>query len=196
MSRAYEGPPILLEIDGGGWKDMVDRSERWFGNVLMTQTTFLTLLDGTVEKLEEPHLRAYFDAMRERARTHQEGARELYRSIGREPAGAGTGARSGAGGIVGRVREAAADLVGLAGGAASPWRDLHELRLANVSSMGAFAVAEQLGFSLGLPDTAKIAFDIVAEKSTDDLLLQEFILELAPAAILYDDAAWQQADGS
>lgn len=189
MSQPYRGEPILVEIGREGWDDMLDRSERWFGNVLTTQASFRYLVEHVVEKVEEPHLSAYLRAMHERARGHEQVAEELYRSIGREP----KRFRATVGRMTSRFREGLADVVGLAGGAASPWRDIHQLQLSNYNSMGTFAVAEQLGFSLGLPNTARMAFDVVAEKSTDDLLLKEFMLELAPASILYGEGGWLRA---
>jgi hypothetical protein len=89
-----------------------------------------------------------------------------------------------AGSVVGKVRRTAADLQGKAGGAQTGWRELHQLLLANVNAMGAFAIAEQLGLALGLPEIVDITFPVVQELSTAQLLLQELLLETAPPAIL------------
>ena len=81
--------------------------------------------------------------------------------------------------------ELAADLVGWMGGAASPWGDLRQLLLANLDALGAFSIAEQLGYSLGLPAMAESCFAIGREKHTHQLLIMEYMLEMGPAAILY-----------
>lgn len=47
-----------------------------------------------------------------------------------------------------------------------------------------FAVAELLGLSLG-KEIDSIAFPIVHEKTVHQMLLQEYMLEIAPISILY-----------
>lgn len=49
----------------------------------------------------------------------------------------------------------------------------------------AFAVVEQLGLALGIPRLVDLAFHVTTEKSTDQLLLQEFGLEICSFSILY-----------
>lgn len=107
-------------------------------------------------------------------------AEQMFALIGRSPAKA----RQLGGSVMAKGREAIADIQGLLGGAESGWRDLHQLLLADVNAMGAFAIAEQLGLALGLPEIVEIAFPVVQELSTAQLLLQEFLLEMAPLAIL------------
>lgn len=54
--------------------------------------------------------------------------------------------------------------------------------------MSAFAVAEQLGLALGIPEILDITFDVVSEKSTDQLLLQECASEICSKSILYQQS--------
>jgi hypothetical protein len=42
--------------------------------------------------------------------------------------------------------------------------------------MGTFAVAEQLGMALSIHGIVDVAFLVTAEKLTDQLLLQEYVL--------------------
>jgi hypothetical protein len=117
----------------------------------------------------------------EAARAHEARVAEMYRVIGRTPGKAG----SIAGAAMGKAREALGGLVGAAAGAVGPWRDLHQLFLVSQGALGAFAVAEQLGYALGLPALASTAFDVGLEKYKHHRLLQEFVLEFASIAILY-----------
>jgi len=56
-------------------------------------------------------------------------------------------------------------------------------------ALGAFAIVEQLGYALGLPELADPAFRVVAEKTKDHLVIQEFLLEMGPASILLHEEA-------
>lgn len=56
-------------------------------------------------------------------------------------------------------------------------------------ALGAFAIVEQLGYALGLPELAEPAFRAVAEKTKDHLLIQEYVLEMAPVGILLEQDA-------
>jgi hypothetical protein len=76
-------------------------------------------------------------------------------------------------------------MLGTAGGAAAPWRDLQQLFLGSLNAMSAFGAAEQLGYALGLHRLAETCFDVVAEKHRDHLVLQELTLEFAPWGVLY-----------
>lgn len=60
--------------------------------------------------------------------------------------------------------------------------------LIQLNSMGTFAVVEQLGLALGIPRLVELTFTVVAEKSTDQLLLQEFVLEICSYSILYKES--------
>ncbi len=119
------------------------------------------------------------------ARRHEEEARSLFRAIGRKP----SDGRSLAGSAAAKVAEAVAGVVGFAGGARGNWKDLPQLLLESMDALGAFAVAEQLGYALGLPELAEPASRVVAEKTRDQLLIQEYVLETGPVAILYHEDA-------
>jgi hypothetical protein len=181
MNSSNSSTSILLELDEQTWKDSLDRVETWLGNVLMIQTNFRQLIEDTVDKVHEPHIRAYLADILEQAKQHEQQAEELSRVIGRDP----SKARKLSGTVMSKVNQVVADIQGVAGGARGGWQDLRQLLLANLDSMGAFAIAEQLGLALGLPQIVDITFPIVQEKSRHQLLLQEYMLEMAPVSILY-----------
>lgn len=181
MNQATATEPILLELDETSWEEYIDRTEQWFGNVLMTQTAFRALAEETLEKVEEPHLREYLRDIIETARRHEQKAEELYRLIGREP----HAARKLGGNLWAKAREAMADLIGMAGGAKGGWRDLHQLYLASLNSMSAFAAAEQLGLALGMPEIVEVTMAVAREKFSHHRQLQELVADFAPISILY-----------
>ncbi len=179
----YTGPPLILDLGEEPWQRQLDGVERWLGNVLLVQASFRKLAEDTAEKIHEPHIREYLGDLAARAREQERSAEELFEVIGRTP----SKARKFAGSLMATARRAVADLQGALGGAEGGWRDLHQLLLADVNAMGAFAVAEQLGLALGLPRVVEITFPIVQELSTAQLLLQELLLEMAPPALLYGE---------
>lgn len=73
----------------------------------------------------------------------------------------------------------------VAAGIKGPWQHLHQLYLSNTNLMSAFAVVEQIGLALGIPEIIDVTFPIILEKSADQLLIQEFVLEMAGISILY-----------
>lgn len=181
MDKAMQ--PILIELDAATRNKQLDRAQAWFQNVLLTQASYRQLLEDTVEKIEEPHLKQYLAEMAVRAKQHEEKLPELFSAIDREP----SDVRKLLGQLAGKTREALGGLISIAGGAVGPWQDLHQVFLFNYNSMSALAVAEQLGLALGIPRVMEIAFGMVAEKSTDQLLLQEFLLEMSSMSILYKE---------
>src|SRR5262245_64866993 len=114
---------------------------------------------------------------------HEELVRGLTRTLGREP----SCGRSLGGAAIAKGAEVVAGVVGMAGSARGDWNDLRQLLLQSQDALGAFAVVEQLGYALGLPELADPAFRAVAEKSKDHLLIQEFVLEMAPVSVLLHD---------
>ncbi|HKN87053.1 MAG TPA: hypothetical protein VJV04_09355 [Nitrospiraceae bacterium] len=120
-------------------------------------------------------------ALVETAKEHERKVDDLYAVIGREPSSV---RRVGAA-LMSKGSEVVADVEGFMGGATGAWKDIRVLLIANLDSMGAFAVAEQLGLALGIPNIVDITFPIVHEKSTQHLLLQEYMLEMASVSILY-----------
>lgn len=184
MNLAQMTEPIVLEIDPQTWTQHLDRVEKWLGNVLMVQTTYRQLVESTAGKIEEPHIREYLRGLAEGAKDHEQKAEELYRLIGRDPS---TG-RKFAGSVMTVVQQAMGGLQGMMGGAAGGgWRQMRQLLLVNMDAIGAFAMAEQLALSLGLHKMAEIAFNVVNEKTAHQLLIQEYMLEMGPIAILYQE---------
>lgn len=181
MDKEQAKHPILLELDDECRQEHFDRAEAWFKNVQLTQASFRQLLEDTVEKIKEPHIKDYLQTMLQHAQEHEEKAEALFAVIGRKP----SNARKLVGNILGKSRKAWADVIAFGGGATGPWQDLQQLYIANLNSMSAFAVAEQLGLALGIPEILDITFAVVSEKSNDQLLLQECALEMCSKSILY-----------
>ncbi|QEH38447.1 hypothetical protein OJF2_70500 [Aquisphaera giovannonii] len=180
MATDLAAAPILLELDDATWSKQIDRAAAWLGDALTVQEKFRKLAEDTAASLKEPHIKKYIQDIARHAAAHEELVRGLARAIGREP----SGGRSLAGSVLAKGAELVADVVGLAGGARGNWKDLRQLLLASQDAMGAFAIAEQLGYALGLPKLSDPAFRAAAEKTRDHLVIQEFVLEMAPASIL------------
>ena len=183
MENKQAKQPILIELGKDTREEHYERAAAWFKNVQLTQASFRQLLEDTVEKVEEPHIKDYLRTMLEHAREHEDGAEALFAVIGRKP----SSMRKMAGNLLGKSREVWADAIALAGGAKGPWQDLQQLYISNLNSMSAFAVAEQLGLALGIPEILDITYPIVSQKSTDHLLLQECALEMCSKSILYQE---------
>ena len=173
--------PIFIELDPGCREELFDKAEAWFKNVQLTQASFRQLLEDTVEKIEEPHIKDYLSTMLSHAMEHEQKAEALFEAIGRKP----SMIRVKLGDLAGKGRELLSDMIALAGGAKGPWQDVHQLYISNLNSMSAFAVAEQLGLALGIPEIVDITFPVISQKSTDHLLLQEIALEMCSMSILY-----------
>lgn len=184
MNNKKTEQPILIELDAACREDQFEKVESWLRNVQLTQASFRQLLEDTVEKVQEPHIKDYLNTMLQQAKAHEKKAEALFPVIGRKP----SSVRKLAGNLLGKSREVWADLLALGGGAKGPWQDLQQLYISNLNSMSAFAVAEQLGLALGIPEILEITFDVIAEKSSDQLLLQECALEMCSKSILYDQS--------
>ena len=180
MATETTAGPILLELDEATWAEQLDRAAAWLGDTLMAQEKFRKFAADTAAKIREPHIKKYLEDIVDRAKAHEELARGLTRAIGREP----SGGRSLAGAALAKGGELVAGVVGLAGGARGNWKDLRQLLIESQDALGAFAIVEQLGYALGLPELADPAFRVVAEKTKDQLLILEYMLEMGPAAIL------------
>lgn len=181
MDNKQKNQTILIELDAECRQEHYDRAASWFKNVQFTQASFRQLLEDTVDKVEEPHIKDYLYTMLEQAREHEQKVESLFAVIGQKPASI----RTIMGEFLGKSREAWADLLAFAGGAKGPWQDLQQLYISNLNSMSAFAVAEQLGLALGIPEILDITFEVVKEKSSAQLLLQECALEMCSKSILY-----------
>ena len=181
MASNLTTQPVLIELDNECREEHYDRAAGWFKNVQLTQASFRQLLEDTVDKIEEPHLKDYLLTMLDHAKEHEQKAEALFAIIGRKP----SSMRVLLGELTGKSRELWADVIALAGGVKGPWQDVQQLYISNLNSMSAFAVAEQLGLALGIPEILDITFPVVAQKSTDHLLLQEVALEMCSMSILY-----------
>jgi hypothetical protein len=176
--------PVQLELDAKSWDRFLDNAAKWFDNLVLVQASYRKLLEDTLEKINEFHIKAYLTEILERAKQHEAQLDNLYKIINRDP----SKIRKTLGTVIGKADQLLGGLMAATGGLKGPWQDLHQLYLSNTNTMGAFAVAEQLGLALGLPEILDITFPIVREKSTDQLLLQEFVLEMAGVAILYHES--------
>ena len=174
----------LLELDAKSWDRFFDNAAKWFDNLVLVQASYRKLLEDTIEKINEFHIKAYLTEILERAQQHEAQIDKLYKIINRDP----SKIRKTLGTVLGKADQLLGDLMAGTSGVKGPWQDLHQLYLSNTNTMGAFAVAEQLGLALGLPEILDVTFPIVREKSTDQLLLQEFVLEMAGVAILYNES--------
>lgn len=181
MALTNSFSPILVELDPERWNQFLDRCESWFYNVAAVQSSFRKLAEDTRQKVNEPHIQLFLDEVIETAKRHEQSAAELFRLIDRKPA-----THKLAGSVMAKIRELTADMVGTTGGAASGWRDMHQLFLSSQNAISAFAAAEQLGYALGLNEITDLTFTVVNEKTTQHLLLQELLLEMAAVAILYE----------
>ncbi len=173
---------ILIELDDKSWSDFRDSAAKWFDNLLLVQSSYQKLLEDTVEKVTEMHIKAYLSEMHERAKQHEEKIEELYKIIDRDS----SVIRKTLGTVLGKARQVLADAIALTGGVAGPWQDMQQLYLANTNTMSAFAVVEQIGLAMGIEEITNIAIPIEMDLATDHLILQELVLEMAGVAIMYD----------
>jgi hypothetical protein len=180
MSIETAARPLLLDLDEATWDAQIDRAAAWLGDALMVQEKFRKFAEDVAAQIREPHIKAYLQELVGRARAHEERIADMTRAIGREP----SAGRSLAGAALAKGGELIAGAVGLAGGARGDWKDLRQLLIESQDALGAFAIVEQLGYALGLPELADPAFRATAEKQKDHLLIQEFVLEMGPIAIL------------
>lgn len=180
-SRAAE--PILLELGQERWDQFTDDIAAWLRNVTLAQSSFRHLAEETAEKIENPRVKEMVQRVAVSAKGHEQKVEELYRLIGREP----SDVTKVLGEVTAKGRQLLGNLLGMTGGASGPWHDLRQLLLANLNAIGAFGAVEQIGLTLGLPELAQVAFSVVRDKSTEQLVIEEYMLELAPQAILYGD---------
>lgn len=185
------GGPILVELGEERWKELIDSVADWLRTVRLAQAAYRKLAEETAEAIADPRMKEAIARIVATAKAHEDRVDELCALIDREP----PKLAEMLGGIAGRARQGLGHLLGLAGGAPGAWNDLRQLLLANLNAIGAFGAAEQLGLTLGLPELARISFEIVRDKSVDQLIIEELMLELAPQAILYDDASLGIATG-
>lgn len=172
---------VLVELDETNWNQFLDRAALWFDNLTLVQSAYRKLLEDTIEKVAEFHIRAYLSDMAERASAHEAKIDELYRLVNRES----STIRQGLGTLLGKADQVIGDLMAVSSGIAGPWQDLHQLYLSCTNTLSAFGVTEQIGLALGIPEIIDIVFPIQLDKAMDQRILQEFALEMAGIAILY-----------
>lgn len=181
---SHDARPLLVEIDPQTRNTFLDRVEPWLVTTATLQGTFRKLLEDSIGDIEEPHIRAEFERMLRDAREHEERIGDIAHAFGRDPSAAPL--KSVASTLLSKTREVAGGLEGLAGGArGSGWRNVRELLLTNLDTIGGFGVTQQLGLTLGIPEVVKIVFPIIDRKTRHQLYFQETMLEMAPKAILY-----------
>src|SRR3954447_19563130 len=140
MSTAIQ-QAVLFEIDEKSWDTHLDRVERWFHHMQTVQTAFRKLVEDTLPKMHDSHLREYLTEILERAKDHESKTDDLLRMIGRDP----SASRNALGTGFAKAQELVADLKGFAGGAMSGWRDLQQLVHASLDGIAVFGVAQDLG---------------------------------------------------
>lgn len=177
-----DGQVMLLELDEENWEQFYDNAQKWLDNLLMTQSSFRQLAEDSKDKITEVHLRKYISDIYERAVKHEEQIDRLYEFVKRDP----SKVRGMLGSLLGKSQKAFGQVLAIGGGVTGPWQHLHLMFLSNLNAIGAFSVAEQIGLALAIPEMADLAFHIAAEKQTDQLLLQEVVLEMSVPSILYN----------
>ncbi|MCP8968393.1 hypothetical protein [Ectobacillus ponti] len=175
---------ILIELDDKTRERHLQETERWFEHVLTAQTAFEALLAKAIPAIQEPHIREALEKIQDASRDHHAYAKRLFTLIGRSP---DTVLDRILGTTSAKLEEGLFVFQDMMGGAVGSWQYLHHLLLLNQQAMGAFAVAEQLGYSLGMKELVDIAFPTAHEKHIHQLLLQEYMLEMAPISILYKE---------
>ena len=180
MSAAVE-EAVLFEVDKKGWDTMLDRTERWFHHVQMLQTTFRKMVEDTLPKMHDSHLRQYLTEILQHTQDHESKTDDLLRMIGRDS----STTRKALGTGFAKAQELVADVKGLAGGAMSGWRDLQQLVHASLDGIAVFGVAQDLGLALGLVEVTELTMHISNQKFVDHYLLQELVLELGTMSVLY-----------
>ncbi|MDQ1143920.1 hypothetical protein QE429_000747 [Bacillus sp. SORGH_AS 510] len=173
---------ILIELDEQYLAGQISEVAKWFNHVLTIQTALEHVVANAIPTIMEPHIREAIEKMKRANKHHTECAKELFRVIDKSP---NTVSDQLTGQTVANMETALFSLQDVMGGAAGSWKQLHSLLHINQQAMGAFAVAEQLGLSLGMKEIVALAFPIVHEKTMHQLLLQEYMLEMAPISILY-----------
>jgi hypothetical protein len=175
---------ILLELDEDYLAKQYNEVEKWFEHVWAIQTALETSISKAIPEIKEPHIREAMEKMLESNKHHSKSLDELFVAIQRSP---NKRTDKMMGSVMASLQKNMVHLQDVIGGSGGSWVHLHVLLLVNQQAMGAFAVAEQLGLALGMKEIVSIAFPIVHEKTMHQLLLQEYMLEMAPISILYKE---------
>lgn len=177
---------ILIELDDHTLKKRLDEVEKWFEHILTLQFSLEKVLEKAIPKIKEPHIKEAMEKVQEANKFHTESAQNLFHIINRK---CNTTRDQATALVMGKLEESIVKTQDVFGGAFGSWQDIHLLLLVNEQTRGAFGVAEQLGLSLGIKEIVKAAFSITHEKTIHQLLIQEYMLEMAPISILYKEDA-------
>ena len=176
--------PVLLEVEPEVWRESLHRVRPWLAATLSLQSAFRRSSQLVVRGAKEPHVRAYLEDVAEAAGRHEDVARRLPQAFGTDALPL-TAPRL-AGAALGLGRRAVGEVVGrVAGGRGGTMRGLRVLMKGNLDAIGAFGVTQQLGLALGNHDVVDLVFPVLHEKQKHQLLLQEYLLETAARAVLY-----------
>jgi hypothetical protein len=173
---------ILIELDEKTRNLHFDQMEKWFEHVLATEISLEIGLKKAIPQITEPHIQEAIMKIQLAVKGHSLASEQLFEAIGRS---ANTVKDRVLATLNINMQSGLFSFLDVLGGAVGSWREIHLLHLLNHQAMGAFAVAEQLGLSIGMKEVVTIAFPIVHEKTMHQLLLQEYLLEMAPVSILY-----------
>ncbi|MEH7073844.1 hypothetical protein [Neobacillus drentensis] len=175
---------ILIELDKQTRSNHLNQMEKWFEHVLTIQMSLENSLQRAIPIISEPHMKEAIQKTQAAVRAHSSAAEDLFKAIHRSADAAKDRALAN---INTAVQTGLFSFEDLMGGAVGSWKEIHLLLLMNQQAMGAFAVAEQLGLAIGMKEVVNIAFPVVHEKTMHQLLLQEYMLEMAPVSILYQE---------
>ena len=174
---------VLLEVGGDTWQESLRRVRPWLTATATLQSTFRRLSFGVAGRVDEPHIRTYLGEVAEVAGRHEALVDEVCSAFG--VPSVPRPAVNGAAAVASSGRYAAGQLVGRLSGAHGPgWRGLRVLLRSNLDAISGFAVTEQLGLALGNPRVVDLVFPVLKEKKEHQLLLQEYLLEMASNAVL------------
>ncbi|WP_198158757.1 hypothetical protein [Robertmurraya korlensis] len=151
--------------------------------MLTIQYVLENKLQKAIPAIQEPHIQEAIEKILDANKHHTKVIDELFDIVDSKP---NTTLDYVLGSVVGKFEE----LMGfqdIMGGAVGSWQQIHHLLILNQQAMGAFAVAEQLGLSLGIKEIVGVGYSITHEKTMHQLLLQEYMLEMAPISILYKE---------
>lgn len=177
---------ILIELDEQYRIGQLAEVTKWLNHTLTIQTAFQHFVENAIPVIVEPHIKEAIEKILRATKHHTDCAMELFQVIDQSP---NTISDTITGQIFVNLEKGLFFLQDLMGGAVGSWKQVHSMLQLNQQAMGAFAVTEQLGLSLGMKEIVALAFPIVHEKTMHQMLLQEYMLEMAPISILYKQDA-------
>lgn len=173
----------LIELDDNYLAEQMDKVERWLEHTAIAQSILVEKLQKAIPKIDEPHIREAVEKIADANKHHTHGIEQLFSFIDRKP---NIRTDSVLGVVTEKLEDGMLRFQDLLGGAVGSWQELHHLLLLNQQAQGAFAVVEQLGLSLGMKEVVDVGFSITHEKYMHHIVLQEYMLEMAPISILYE----------